>query len=958
MANYSTILGPRGEKIQLNGKAQSSHYRASGSPGWGWDWGWDYSKRPQFSLMIISLMRFDPIVSFGLRVRKSPVLSALSTVEDLEEDIMGESSPGKVERTGFMVESDNPEVANFIADQIHHIGLIAGAKLMQFMDWGFCGYEVTYKEVDGKIQVDDILDFAPWDIRPLVSNREVVGVSVPGDELRLFGMKSLWLIHDRQYTNWFGTSQLRYAYDPWHDKWTEGGAVDVRRLWAHKDVYGGDIIWYPDKIYNYADGDKHARDIAREQVERRRTGGVMGFPSTRDQTGNKEWEYDRPQHFINGSDILQYPKELDTEILRGLFIPDDLIQSTVDGSTGTYGGRKVTVEAFHNVCQQEWNDLLFALNDQIIKSLVQINFGSEASYQLRPRPIVSLEEEEQQQGMGMGMGDPMGGMGGPMGSPDLGGSSAGGLGPPSGPTGSKPGPKYISKSPKPGGGYKYRYANQMSLAEEMVANGLVGATELVDHVHKQLFERDKSASNSFNMGNAAHAPKGGVTLEGQYFPGGQFIPGYTQEEVNAAAASQGASGQEQPARSDQADKLETQKDPNQIEVKEDQFKDIDDPQSILDILSTISEYDPELADFGLQVKFQGANFPEGTKYNAIAKPKENVIYLPNGKTPDGATIAHELEHLRQYAKGQFPGRDELSPDQISQLERESRGARKKFDKHATQKEKSGRVGYIPYHKGNLPEHLKGIKIAPGWKDVWVSTDPNAGLLVVGKDSKGRRVSVYSKDHHNRNGEVKFKKIQELQKDYSTLKRKNTLNIKAGREEAIIMSLIMSTGMRPGSNKDTKARKKAYGATTLLGQHVKVDGNRVVLEYVGKSGKDRRVEIKDPDMKKALIQKKSQAGNDSPIFNTSAAKLRSYANKLTGGRYTPKDMRTRKATYLASQEVINQQPPKSEKEYRKMVKEVAAKVSKALGNTPTVALQSYIDPTVFAKWQTYKLQAGA
>jgi DNA topoisomerase IB len=43
-------------------------------------------------------------------------------------------------------------------------------------------------------------------------------------------------------------------------------------------------------------------------------------------------------------------------------------------------------------------------------------------------------------------------------------------------------------------------------------------------------------------------------------------------------------------------------------------------------------------------------------------------------------------------------------------------------------------------------------------------------------------------------------------------------------------------------------------------------------------------------------------------------------------------------------------PKSQKEYKKMVKDVATIVSKQLGNTPTVALQSYIHPAVFAEWR--------
>jgi len=50
-------------------------------------------------------------------------------------------------------------------------------------------------------------------------------------------------------------------------------------------------------------------------------------------------------------------------------------------------------------------------------------------------------------------------------------------------------------------------------------------------------------------------------------------------------------------------------------------------------------------------------------------------------------------------------------------------------------------------------------------------------------------------------------------------------------------------------------------------------------------------------------------------------------------------------------VVNEmEAPINEKEYKKKVKEVAKQVSAKLGNTPTVALQSYISPVVFAEWK--------
>jgi DNA topoisomerase IB len=43
-------------------------------------------------------------------------------------------------------------------------------------------------------------------------------------------------------------------------------------------------------------------------------------------------------------------------------------------------------------------------------------------------------------------------------------------------------------------------------------------------------------------------------------------------------------------------------------------------------------------------------------------------------------------------------------------------------------------------------------------------------------------------------------------------------------------------------------------------------------------------------------------------------------------------------------------PTSMTSYKKAVREVAKAVASRLGHTPTVSLQSYINPAVFTKWK--------
>ncbi len=163
---------------------------------------------------------------------------------------------------------------------------------------------------------------------------------------------------------------------------------------------------------------------------------------------------------------------------------------------------------------------------------------------------------------------------------------------------------------------------------------------------------------------------------------------------------------------------------------------------------------------------------------------------------------------------------------------------------------------------------------------------------------------------------------------------------------------MATGIRPGGEGNTMAEKKAYGASTLKGSHVKGDNeDNVRLKFVGKKGVDISLKVTDKDVAKDLLARKAAAGSYGHLFETSSAKLLEYTHSKDGGSFKTKDFRTLLGTRTAQAEVDKvKRAPTTEKEYKKAVKAVATVVSKQLGNTPTIALQSYIHPAVFAKWR--------
>lgn len=263
----------------------------------------------------------------------------------------------------------------------------------------------------------------------------------------------------------------------------------------------------------------------------------------------------------------------------------------------------------------------------------------------------------------------------------------------------------------------------------------------------------------------------------------------------------------------------------------------------------------------------------------------------------------------------------------------------------------GKDGKLKLDDGSdLPAHTPK-NIPPAWTNVEIDEDPEADLLVKGRDSKGRQQSIYSKAHTERAAAKKFDRITKLDKMKGKIAKQIEKDLNSDdeetREAAHVARLIGETGIRPGSNKDTGAAKKAYGATTLEGRHVVTRGDKTYLKFTGKKGVDIKVEVfgdTAKDLRERAVSSKAK------LFKANDRTLATYFDNVTEGRFTPKDFRTAKGTSIAKALVKAGTKPEGEKEYKKAVREVAKTVSDQLGNTPTVALQSYIDPRVFLAWR--------
>lgn len=252
-------------------------------------------------------------------------------------------------------------------------------------------------------------------------------------------------------------------------------------------------------------------------------------------------------------------------------------------------------------------------------------------------------------------------------------------------------------------------------------------------------------------------------------------------------------------------------------------------------------------------------------------------------------------------------------------------------------------------KGISDVRIKNLGIPPAWQKVRINPDENADLQVLGLDAKGRTQYLYSEAFSKSQTAAKFERVIGLRQKIDDLEKATVKDIGAGNDTAAAVRLMHLTGMRPGSDADTGAEKKAHGATNLLKEHVKVSGDTIHYDFIGKKGINIKGAVKDKLLAKH-ISRRLATDDGVRLFKTDGGKVNDYIKAKAGSDYKVKDLRTLKATSMAASLVKSMERPKTVREFNAARNAIGDRVSAQLGNTRSMALKAYINPIVFKSWE--------
>ena len=263
----------------------------------------------------------------------------------------------------------------------------------------------------------------------------------------------------------------------------------------------------------------------------------------------------------------------------------------------------------------------------------------------------------------------------------------------------------------------------------------------------------------------------------------------------------------------------------------------------------------------------------------------------------------------------------------------------------------------------LKAYFKSLVIPPAWTEVEIDEDRSADLLVTGRDAKDRKQYIYHPDYVAKRNSKKFDRIIDFADNLEHMRRVTGQHLrkkKLSREKvlATMLRLLESAFFRPGNDSYSK-ENKTYGLTTLRSKHLTIEGDEIIFHYNGKSGQEQEKHIVDSKLAKIVQQIDDMPGyeifkyldENNQIVDVKSDDLNQYIHEVMGEDFSAKDFRTWAGTMIAAI-ALNELGAVKKMEQEQMdknIKEAVIKVSERLGNTPSVARSSYIDPRVLENY---------
>jgi DNA topoisomerase I len=257
--------------------------------------------------------------------------------------------------------------------------------------------------------------------------------------------------------------------------------------------------------------------------------------------------------------------------------------------------------------------------------------------------------------------------------------------------------------------------------------------------------------------------------------------------------------------------------------------------------------------------------------------------------------------------------------------------------------------------------LKSLAVPPAWTDVWMCPSADGHIQATGRDARGRKQYRYHPAFREMRESVKFEHLLAFANVLPKIRARVAEDMARrglAREKvlAAVVHLLETTLIRVG-NDDYARQNKSYGLTTLRNRHVVIEGSEIRFRFIGKSGKQWSLKLRDRRVAKIIRACQELPGQDLLQYFDEAGKVRAvssgdvncYLREIAGQDVTAKDFRTWAGTVLAALALKELEIFETAAQAKRNVRTAIAQVSLRLGNTPTICRKCYIHPEVLSAY---------
>lgn len=259
--------------------------------------------------------------------------------------------------------------------------------------------------------------------------------------------------------------------------------------------------------------------------------------------------------------------------------------------------------------------------------------------------------------------------------------------------------------------------------------------------------------------------------------------------------------------------------------------------------------------------------------------------------------------------------------------------------------------------GDDAQRCKLLVIPPAWNEVWICPSATGHIQAVGTDDAGRRQYIYHDYWRLKRDKSKHDRVLEVAAQLPKARRKVNRDLDLPgmpyeRALGTAFRLLDLGFFRIGGEAYTEANN-SYGLATIRKDHVSIEGKMVIFDFVAKSGQERYVAVADARVRAAVkyLTDRQTEGPELLAYETddgwqdvSSAEINTYIKGKVGGEVSAKDFRTWHGTVIAAVALAEMNESATTPTKRKRAVGQAMKtVAQYLGNTPSVARKSYVDP---------------